>query len=152
MRIVSAAMLFQVALLSGCGGKGTTEPSTPSSITGTWLYSASNVMGAVMTCNISVTTLTIQRSGTAVSGSASGGAVSCSGSGGTYSESLDGDSIANGSADDNGNLSFDIGSSNVHNDGWFNGSDISGNVFINVDLGPPTGAVTMQGVFVAIRK
>jgi predicted small lipoprotein YifL len=153
-RLPGAVLILAAATLPACGGSGPTEMPPSPSIAGTWNYSAANASGSGASCDINNLILTLQRNGNTLTGTGSGGTLSCSGSGQPYSQQLNGDTIADGLIDDNGNLTFDLETSDIHNVGLFDASasTLQGDVYINVDLGPPTGVVTVHGTFVGIRQ
>lgn len=136
--------------LSACHGSNATGPAAPS-VTGNWTYSASNVSGSGLACDISGVAMGLQQSGNTFTGSLTGGTLSCTASGQTSTQSLGSDVVANGTIVGN-TVAFDIGTSDIHDAGTISGNSMSGTVTIRLDLGAPTGVITLSGNFAAVRQ
>ena len=147
MRRAVAASLFAL-LLSGCGSDS--NPTAPQiSITGKWVYNATNVAGSGVSCNFGGANFTLTQSGTTFTGTTAGGTISCLANGSTFSSDLGGDVIANGVINGN-SVQFDIGTQDIHNVGTLTGSSIAGVVTLRVQTGTTT--VILSGNFTAVKQ
>lgn len=138
--------LISALLIAACKSDST-APKTD--ISGHWSYSASNVAGSGISCNISGVSATITETGSTFTGSTSGGTITCSGPGGTASQAIGNDVIANGTIN-GASVQFDIGTSDIHNAGTLSGNSISGTVTIKVNSGGST--YTLTGNFSAVKQ
>jgi hypothetical protein len=136
-----------IALVVGCGGDSASPTQT---VAGRWSYTATNVNGGGVSCNFTGVTLTLAQSGSTVTGSTVGGNVSCTAPGvPPLTESLSGDVIANGKVTGNA-VQFDIGTSEIHNDGTLSGNAMSGTLTLRVATGTTT--INLIGNFSALRQ
>lgn len=140
--LLPAALL---GLVVGCSDSST-EPKAD--VSGHWTYSATNVAGGGLSCNIAGVNLTLAQTGTTVTGTVASGTVSCSGVSGAFTDSLGDDVIANGQIIGNA-IQFDIGTSDVHNAGSLNGNSMSGVLTLRAESGTTT--VLLTGNFTAVR-
>jgi hypothetical protein len=135
-------------VIAGCDKSGT-EP-TIRDVSGIWEYSASNVSGAGVSCSVTGTLLYIDQTEGLFTGSYDGGTFWCSGPGGTFSQTIVGGIVVNGIVD-GPSVRFDFDDSSYRHTGTVTGNAMSGSVVLNVDLGSPSGVVTLTGEFVAVR-
>ena len=152
MRRILLLLLIPVFLACGDDGGDTTGPSIPS-VAGSWTYNASNLSGGgiSISCSVSGTSLVLTQSGGTFTGSYSGGTISCSGETGTPSVPVGSGTVANGSVTSAGAVSFDFDTQDWQNTGTLSGNSISGTATVRIDLGSPTGVVTVSGNFSAAR-
>jgi hypothetical protein len=136
-------------LLMGACSSDSTGP-TVVSLTGNWSYSASNVSGSGVSCNISGVIATLTQTNNTFSGAISGGTVSCSAPGvATQTSALGGDIVANGHINGTA-IDFDIGTSDYHNVGTISGNSISGTVTLRIVESGQTFILT--GQFAAVKQ
>jgi hypothetical protein len=145
MRISAFAILLSLA--AGCGGDSSTAPEP--TIGGTWIYTASNLSGGGVSCNLANITLTLSQTGSTFTGSSAGGVVSCNGSSGTSSANLGSSPIANGQINGNA-IQFDIGTSDLHNAGTRSGNSMSGTLTANLTVSGTR--VVLTGNFSAVKQ
>ncbi len=152
MRCILLLLLIPVFLACGDDGGDTTGPSIPS-VAGSWTYNAGNLSGGgiSISCSVSGTSLVLTQSSGTFTGSYSGGTISCSGPGGTESASVGSGTVANGSVTSAGAVSFDLDTQDWQNTGTLSDNSISGTATVRIDLGSPTGVVTVSGNFSAAR-
>jgi hypothetical protein len=141
--MLAAAVLALVA----CGGDST-GPNT-SDVSGTWMYNATNLNGAGLSCSITNVTFSLTQTGSSFTGSTSGGTLSCTFAGESDSESLGNSTVANGQVDGTA-IQFDIGSSDLHNAGTRDGKSITGTLTANVEV--DTTAVVLSGTFSLVKQ
>lgn len=139
-------LLLAAALVVACGGDAT---GPAPSVTGQWSYTATNISGSGITCNISGVSLSLTQSGSTFTGSTTGGDAACSGPGGSFDDALGGDVIANGQMTGNA-VQFDIGTQDVHNAGTLSGNSMSGTVTFRIATG--TSTIILTGNFSAVRQ
>ncbi len=125
-------------------------PSMPS-VAGSWTYSATNLSGSGVSCSVSGTSLVITQSSGTFTGSYNGGTLSCTGGGVTSSSPVGSGTIVSGSVTSAGATSFDFDTQDWRNTGTLSGNSISGTVVVRIDLGAPTGVITLSGNFSAAR-
>lgn len=145
-------LLPLIPVFLACGGDNgdIMGPSIPS-VAGSWTYSATNLSSSGVSCSVSGTSLVFTQSGGTFTGSYSGGTISCSGGGATVSSPVGSGIVVNGSVTTAGAVSFDFDTQDWRNSGTLSGNSISGTVTIRLDLGAPTGVVTLSGNFSAGR-
>ena len=145
-------LLLLIPVFLACGGDDSDimGPSIPS-VAGSWTYNATNMTGSGVSCSVSGTSLVLTQSSGTFTGSYSGGTISCSGPGGTANVPLGSGTVANGSVTSAGAVSFDFDTQDWRNTGTLSGNSISGTVVVRLDLGAPTGVVTLSGNFSAAR-
>jgi len=155
VRTLAVALVvgLTVGLNSGCGGDsgaGPMAPAGPSTpqIGGVWTYSASNVAGGGASCTVTNLRLTLVPTGTTFTGTYSGGSMVCSGNGQTVTLGPFQGTVANGTLNGTG-VSFDLDTQDWRSTGSVNGSSMSGQVTVRVDLGQ--GAITLKGNWSAAR-
>ncbi len=144
-------LLIPVFLACGDDGGDIMGPSIPS-VAGPWAYDASSLNGSGLSCNVSGTSLVFTQSGGTLTGSHSGGTISCAGPTGTVSLPVGSGTIVNGSVTSAGAVSFDLDTQDWRNTGTLSGNSISGTATVRIDLGSPTGVVTLSGNFSAARQ
>ncbi|HEY8468350.1 MAG TPA: hypothetical protein VIL18_01845 [Longimicrobiales bacterium] len=138
-----------VLLLAGCSDSPS-EPRRPN-LTGQWAYSATNISGGGVSCDVVGVTLNLTQSGSTFSGSATGGVLTCRAGGESVSVNLTSAVVANGSI--NGNqVVFDIDTSDWRNTGTLSGNSMSGVVNVRIDMGAPIGVILLSGNFSAVRQ
>jgi hypothetical protein len=140
-------VLTLAAAIVGCGSDSTTAPDI--SLSGRWTYSATNLTGSGIVCNVSGVIMNLTQNGTTITGTVSSGTVTCTGPGGTDTENLGNDVIANGQINGTA-VQFDIGTSDVHNVGTLNGNSISGAVTLRIAAG--TTIIILSGNFSAVKS
>lgn len=145
-RFVVLASL-SLAAIAGCGSDST-SPDTID-ISGQWAYSASNLAGGGVSCNISGVTLILSQSGSTFSGTTSGGSLSCTGAGGTVTTPLGTGSVASGQVNGSA-VQFDFSTQDFHNAGSLSGSSMSGIVTAHVVSG--TATTNLSGSFAAVKR
>ncbi len=150
MRHILLLLLIPVFLACGDDGGDTTGPSIPS-VAGSWTYNATNLSGSGVSCSVSGTSLALAQSGGTFAGSYSGGTISCSGPGGTESNPAGSGTVANGSVTYAGAVSFDFDTQDWQNTGTLSGNSMSGTATVRIDLGAPTGVITLSGNFSAVQ-
>lgn len=143
-------LVLALVLAAACGGDSTTGPNQQTNVGGRWLYTATNVAGSGVSCNLSNVSMTLTQTGSTFTGTvASGSNLSCTGPGGSINESLGNDVIANGVVTGN-SIQFDIGTQDLHNTGTVSGNSMSGNITIRIVAGATT--INLAGTFSAVRQ
>ena len=133
--------------LPACSGDDLSGPVAPT-VDGQWSYSASNISGSGVACDVSNMTMQLAQSGTTFSGVSAGGILTCRAGGQSESGAFGGDIVANGRIDGN-SVSWDLGTSDVHHTGTISGNSMSGQVTIRLDVGG--GDVVLAGNWSAVR-
>ncbi|MGH7472130.1 MAG: hypothetical protein ACRENP_29620 [Longimicrobiales bacterium] len=142
-----AAALAAGLCVAACGDNafvsGVTSES--SNVSGSWSYSASDVAGGGLSCNITGVTINLTQTQSTFSGTVIGGHLRCLQSTTVVIDNpLANDVIANGRVTGS-SVSFDIGTPDVHHSGTMNGNSITGQLTIRADTTgvPLTGRYTM---------
>ncbi len=135
-----------VLVLVACGGDSS-GPGT--NLTGSWLYSVSNLTTGGLTCASSGTTLSITQTGNTFSGSYSGGTLTCTTASGTTSVLIGTGTVVSGSLSGN-TVSFNLDTSDWHNVGTLSGGSMSGTVTVLLTLNGTN--YTLTGHFGAARS
>ena len=145
-------LLLLIPVFLACGGDddGLMGPSIPS-VAGSWTYNMSNLSGGGLSCSTTGTSLVFNQSASTFTGTYSGGTLSCTGGGGTASVPVGTGTVVNGSVTTAGAVSFDFDTQDWRNTGTLSGNSISGTVVVRIDLGAPTGVITLSGNFSAAR-
>ena len=143
-----ALSIALATLAVACGDS--TGPSAD--LTGAWGFSASNLSGGGVSCNVSGVTLTLTQSNGSFSGSYSSGTLACTGPGGSFSDTFSGGIVVNGSISSTGAVTFNLDTSDFQLTGTVSGNSMSGTATIRVDFGAPTGVVTLSGNWGASRQ
>jgi hypothetical protein len=141
-------MFFPLAItfLAACGGD-TSGPGN--NVTGSWLYSVSNLTSGSLTCSSSGTTLSITQSSSSFSGSYAGGTLTCLTPSGSSSVAIGGGAVVSGSISGS-NVSFDLDTGDWHNTGTINGGSMSGTVTVQLVISGTT--YVLSGNFGAARS
>ena len=139
-------LLFLAALV-GCGSDSTAPNAAD--VSGRWSYSATNLAGSGIACNISGVFLTLTQNSTTFTGTVSSGSVSCTGPGGTSTQNLGNDIVANGQINGTA-VQFDIGTQDVHNVGTLSGNSMSGTLTLRIATGTTT--IVLTGNFSAVKS
>lgn len=135
-----------------CGGDSNTEPSPTANVSGTWNASVSNLSGSGIACSsVGNTQLTLNQTGDTFSGTYSGGELTCTGPGGTASAPFGSGTVINGTVSGS-DVSFDIDTPDQHFTGTASSTSMSGTTRWNIDLGAPTGVVTLNGNWGAAKQ
>ena len=134
-------------VLAGCGGDSTGPSSA--SLTGTWMYNATNISGSGISCSFSSVTIAITQAGSSFVGTSSGGTFSCTAAGMTSGSPLGTATIANGKIDGSA-VEFDFDTQDIHNAGTLSGNSMSGTVTVRADVGGPI--ITLTGSFSAVKQ
>lgn len=138
--------LIAVVVFAACGGDSS-GPGT--NVSGSWLYSVSNLSSGSVTCSSSGTTLSITQSGSTFSGSYSGGTLTCNTPSGSSSVAIGGGAVVSGSISGN-SVSFNLDTSDWHNSGTMTGGSMSGTVTVYLTVDGTT--YTLTGNFGAARS
>ncbi len=117
----------------GCGSNGTTSPSTtPTTLTGTWIYSAGSLTSIAggYTCVVSSYTLNLVQQGNTLTGSYQGGTINCNGT----AVPAGSGAIAGGSVSGSAVL-FNFDSPNWHSEGSSTPTSMKGDANVNLTIG-----------------
>jgi hypothetical protein len=148
-RVPKLALLTTgIIALSACSADST-GPSVPQ-VSGQWAYNASNLAGGGLSCSISGVRLILTQVRNTFSGSTNGGNLNCVAGAVTLVHSaIANDVIANGQINGN-SVSFDIGTSDLHNTGTLSGNSLSGQLSARINTG--SSILTLIGNFSAVRQ
>lgn len=133
-RFAPLLLAFAVA----CGG----DSSGPNiNLTGSWLYSTSNLSGSGLSCSSGGTTLAITHQGASFSGTYNGGTITCTGGGVTQSAGIGVGSIVSGALTGN-SVTFDLDTSDWRNTGSVTGNSMSGSLTVRLVVDNVTHTLT----------
>jgi hypothetical protein len=141
-------VLLAFAPLLGCGSnKGTSSVTAPTTLTGTWIYSAGSLasLAGGYTCAATGFTLTLIQSDASLTGSYKAGTIICNGTQITPGSGAIADGTLTGSS-----VAFDFDNTQWHNEGTSNPSSMSGNA--NVQLTIAGTLYNLTGTWTASRK
>ena len=144
----SLLLAVTLAAIAACGGDST-GPKANSDLSGKWNYSAANLNGGGLSCNIAGVTISLTQTGSTFTGTTAGGTVTCVFGTQTETDSLGIGSIANGQVSGN-SVQFDIGSSELHHTGTRSGNSVTGTLTATIDDG--TSTVVLTGSFVLAKQ
>jgi hypothetical protein len=143
-RLAILSLLLVTACASDASGPQVTT------LSGRWTYNATNVAGGGIACDIGNVTMNLNQVGSTFSGTVLGGTISCRANGITFlNESLGDDVVLNGQTSGNA-VSFDIGTTDLHNTGTLSGNSMSGQLSIRINTG--TQVVVLVGNFAAVQQ
>jgi hypothetical protein len=149
MRMFTAsALLLATFGLVACGGDST-GPSD-ANVGGAWTFTASNMSGAGVSCNLSSAPLSLTQTGTTFSGTYGAATLSCSAGAQSTSGMIQG-VVVNGSVDGNA-VEFDLDTQDFHHTGSVSGSSMSGTARWTFDFGGSIGVVVLNGNWAAAKQ
>ena len=145
-------LLLLIPVFLACGGDddGLMGPSI-SSVAGSWTYNMTNLSGGGLSCSATGTSMIFTQSASTFTGTYNGGTLSCISGGVTVSAPVGTGTVVNGSVTTAAAVSFDFDTQDWRNTGTLSGNSISGTVVVRIDLGAPTGIITLSGNFSAAR-
>ena len=147
-RTLSLAAL--TLILAGCGGDST-GPSTTANVGGAWTASITNLSGSGVSCFTSAFSVALSQTDNTFTGSYGAGTITCSGNGQQLSENVPGGVIVNGTVSGD-QVAFDLDTQDAHQTGTISGNSMSGTSVWRLDLGAPTGVITLNGNWSAVRQ
>ena len=137
-------------VLGGCGGDST-GPNTTANVAGTWSATITNLAGSGISCFTSAFPVTLTQTGNTFTGSYGAGTITCSGNGQQLSENTPGGVIVDGTVSGS-QVAFDLDTQDAHQTGTISGNSMSGTSIWRLDLGSPTGVITLNGNWSAVRS
>ena len=144
----SLLLAAALAVLAACGGDST-GPNSSSDLAGKWNYTATNLNGSGLSCNIAGVTVSLNQTGSTFTGTTAGGTLTCAFLGTSETDSLGTGFITNGQVSGNA-VQFDIGSSAFHHAGTRAGNSVTGTLTAMVDDGSAT--VVLTGTFALVKQ
>lgn len=138
-------------LVVGCDGDGIPVGVTPhTNVSGTWTYSASNLSGGGLVCQIEGTRLELEQTGRSFVGIYTGGTLTCVEPVGGRVVPFGAGVVTAGEVEGN-SVTFDFDTSDIRHSGEVDGRTMSGALVMRMDVGDPIGVVTLTGNFSAVR-
>jgi len=140
-------------VLAACGGGGDSTGPAADNMDGDWKGSVTNLVGSGLTCSATGVTLSLSESSGSFGGTYYVTKFSCSSSSGSASSGPAQGSIVNGSHVGT-DVSFDMDTPDFHFTGTHSANvrSMSGSTTWTVDVGPPTGTVTLNGSWSVSRQ
>lgn len=146
-----STILVSFLLLSACGGDDGPTAVADGELTGRWSYSANDLTGSGLSCDMSGVTATLNQTGATFTGTAQGGTVTCRMGSQSQQQALGTSNILNGQIAGS-SVSFDIGTPDFHHTGTLDGSSMSGSVSFGFDFGAPFGVISLTGRWSAAKQ
>ncbi len=162
--VVRAALGMLAALLVGVAACET-DPNAPGrrggglgggrgdvvEVSGDWVYNASNLAAAGLTCNVSNVSLSLQQKDSTFTGTYSGGQVACVGPGVAPDSVQFGTGVVLNGLVRGDSIFFDLDTPDWRSRGRLTGNSISGETVVRIDFGLD-GAFFLVGPFGAVKQ
>jgi hypothetical protein len=145
MMKVPVLVLSLTVLVAGCSNNST-GPKT--NVNGSWTYTASNLAGAGLSCDVTDALLVLTQVGSTFSGTYSDAILTCSDGNRTVTEPPASGTIVSGQINGS-SVTFSIDDSAYANTGAISGNSMNGTAVLNVNFG--SGVVTLAGTWAAAK-
>ena len=140
------AVLATLIAAAGCSE----DSSGPNiNLTGSWTYTATNISGSGVSCNVSTSSMTLTQTGNTFTGSATG-QIACVAGGQSVSNPFQGQ-ITNGTITGNA-VQFELSTADARHIGTVSGNSMSGTLTLSLNVGAPIGTVVLTGNWSAVKQ